>query len=629
MYTGVQSTDSMNRISNYVLNEKSDSIFDRCIYTSGHGCSVRSVRQDFADLRDQFDPNERLKVEAFALVFSASFEEFDPQDPEQMYQLHQVNSEVLRRAFPGRPNLAGTQIDGSTGLGHTHGIVSNIAMEDAVMTHTIKGEKVKEQVVAGKPFSSAMSNVFRLRAVTNEVLADEEFMASVGYDNSRLGGLMAERAGLDGKVFSGLRGKHAYDNHEVMRVSRGGHEWLRDLKARIKDATAKAQDQESFVALLTEDGTVAFNPRSKKTWTFKYTEENGRVHSSRAGSKRLQSVEFGKEAILKTIAEAPPAGHTTVGGEIDRLMADMKLRADAGAQQRAQHEAAQQAVEQSGKLSEEPNLPESAVRDAKPVKSTTKPTQTATTYLTQDLPLEMKFKLFREHGEVLHDQIPADDQPLPKRKHKPVVEEPEVVKIVAPAEVVEQVPQEPVPFMRPLEVAKDEPELEQPQEPVIEDASDTEDRRSLLWNADFDSHSTRKQKIIVAVAAFEEQHAWPALAQGLYFDDSKVPDGAGRAWMEEFSGQLDPAVSEQLWLRVELKDERAAEFEHGRTARDAGDTRTARLSQLRRTWLESQLEAGRYDTSGEDRKAYLHAYIQERAASIDSGDPEGDVQAKY
>lgn len=95
------------------------------------------------------------------------------------------------------------------------------------------------------------------------------------------------------------------------------------------------------------------------------------------------------------------------------------------------------------------------------------------------------------------------------------------------------------------------------------------------------------------------------------------------------SGQLDPAVSEQLWLRVELKDERAAEFEHGRTARDAGDTRKARLSNLRRMWLESQLEAGRYDTSGEDRKAYLETYIQERAASIEPGDPEVDVQPNY
>lgn len=629
MYTGVQSTDSMNRISNYVLNEKSDSIFDRCIYTSGHGCSVRSVRQDFADLRDQFDPNERLKVEAFALVFSASLEEFDPQDPEQMYQLHQVNSEVLRRAFPGRPHLAGTQIDGSTGLGHTHGIVSNVAMEDAVMTHTIKGEKVKEQVVAGKPFSSAMSNVFRLRNVTNEVLSDEEFMASIGYDNSRLGELMAERAGLDGKVFSGLRGKHAYDNNEVMRVSRGGHEWLRDLKARIKDATTNAQDQESFVALLTEDGTVAFNPRSNKTWSFKYTDENGKVHNSRAGSKRLHSAEFGKEAILKAITQTPEAGYTTVGGSLDRLMADMRLRAADDTQQRAQREAAQETVDQSGKSSEEPNRPESAVRDAKPVKSTTQPTQTATTYLTQDLPLEMRLKLFREHDGVLQDQIPADDQPQQKRKPKPVAEEPEVVEVVAPAEHVEQAPQKPLPVVPPLEVAEDEPELERPQEPVIEDASDPEVRMSLLRNVDFDSYSTRKQKIIVAVAAFEEQHAWPALAQGLYFDDSKVPDGAGRAWMEEFGGQLDPAVSEQLWLRVELKDERAAEFEHGRTARDAGDTGKARLSALRRTWMESQLEAGRYDTSGEDRKAYLLTYIQERAASIDSGDHEGDVQAKY
>jgi len=89
----------------------------------------------------------------------------------------------------------------------------------------------------------------------------------------------------------------------------------------------------------------------------------------------------------------------------------------------------------------------------------------------------MKVKIFREHGEVLHNQISAYDWLLRVRKQRRVVEETAVIEVVNP---VEQAPPPSISVVRPAEVAEEEP-------------------RTLTVQA----HANKK--FIVAVSAFDEQ----------------------------------------------------------------------------------------------------------------------------
>lgn len=303
MYNAVQSSDSADRLIQYIVKE------DRCEYVFGVGCSVQTAMQDFADTRRRFG-QEGLKVQAYAEVVSASVAEVDPTDPEAVHRFGLWAKEDVRRKYPGRQAVVGVQIDGATGLCHAHYAVCNPAHEDAEFTHMVKGRPVTEKVIAGRAMTSAGANIFRLRAATNALLADERFMESIGYDNSRLGELMKDQAGWDGKKKfdpqAGLVGKHAYDNTEVVRASRTSDQWLEDLKERIRAAVAEATGEDEFQELLETDGAVRLNVRGAKTKVYSYTftdPSSGKTYTSRAGSKRLPGDEFSRESVLAAVEE--------------------------------------------------------------------------------------------------------------------------------------------------------------------------------------------------------------------------------------------------------------------------------------------------------------------------------------
>ncbi|MGP9652269.1 hypothetical protein ACT3UD_14520 [Glutamicibacter sp. 287] len=135
------------------------------------------------------------------------------------------------------------------------------------------------------------------------------------------------------------------------------------------------------------------------------------------------------------------------------------------------------------------------------------------------------------------------------------------------------------------------------------------------------------------MAEFEEQHAWKVLSTAQRFDDSQVPSGISKAWLNEFGDHLDPAVSEQLRLHVGLLEERDIEYTAGRAllkerkeilsakgyltqhgSRFKTLSRELRCSNKRRDWLDAKLAAGDYDISDEDHSAYLKAVVGENAA---------------
>ncbi|MBP1325072.1 hypothetical protein JOF28_000304 [Leucobacter exalbidus] len=766
MYNAIQSSDSASRIIGYVLNEKLDAEVDRCMYASGIGCVASTAKADFADTRDRFDPNDKLTVQAYSAVISASKEEFDPADPEQVYQFHMVSQHAAEMTFPGRQILVGTQIDGETGLVHSHWVISNVAHEDAEMTHTVKGKQVTEKVVAGKPFSSAMSNVFRIREATNAVLADEQFMASVGYDNSRLGKLMSVRAGLDSQGLNFLVGEHAYDNTALVRSTRSTNGWLGELKARVEHAKAEATSEESFRELLTHDGAVVLNERGKnKTWSYTYTDGADRTHTARAGSKRLHSNDFSRNAILVAAKENKIAAETRqVSPQVLAFEAQQAAQQARFDQRQAAREASTQAKIAANELASQKRLAERAdvkaaadalraSKDAehqKAVRAVLDNPPARFAQLSDAARMEQLDKLMivkeeqavglskrfrtgqreamrRAHGlsydeakyldtlweeqgcpgtaserpaEQLIEDEPAErtevvsESPValePQRKQAAQnevnaggptfaqlladvedatpesdtswlekfypsrprqVPSPEPVEQEAPAkpEAVIVEAEEPQPehvdapvaeseLVDPVELTRTVVAAPVEQEPAVPDAP----RESLLRMVQ--RPNQRKQRAITAMAEFEEQHAWRALADAQHFDDSRVPSGIGKAWLDEFGDYLDPAVNEQLRLRVALLEARDAEYTAGRavlTERSGLETaggfvdrhaprfkkidRELRCSNKRREWLVAKLTAGDYDISDEDRSAYLKAVIDENAAQIDQPNHESDQQ---
>lgn len=766
MYNAIQSSDSASRIIGYVLNEKEDAEVDRCMYASGIGCVASTAKADFADTRERFDPNDKLTVQAYSAVISASKEEFDPADPEQVYQFHMVSQHAAKSTFPGRQILVGTQIDGETGLVHSHWVISNVAHEDAEMTHIVKGQQVTEKVVAGKPFSSAMSNVFRIRAATNAVLADEQFMASVGYDNSRLGELMTVRAGLDSVEFDALIGEHAYDNTALVRATRSSNGWLDELKVRIEHAKAEATSEETFRELLTADGAVVLNERGKnKTWSYTYTDDADRTHTARAGSKRLHSNDFSRGAILVAAKENKAAAAIRkVSPQLLAFEAQQAAQKARFEQLQAAREAKTQAMLTANALESQTRLAERAARhaaaDALQASKDAEHREAVRTVLdnpparfAQLTDAERKTTLDdlmivreeravglstyyrtgqrdamrRAHGlnydeakyldtlwedqgrpetaserpaEHLAEDEPAERieavskspvAPEPQRKQAARTEvdsggqtfaqlladveaappeidtswlekfyptkarsarTPEPVEQVVPAEPEAVVLAAEVPEPENVDAPVADPELVDPTELQPVTLAPSVDQEAAQLDAPRESllrmvrrPNERKQRAVDAMAEFEEQHAWKALAGAQHFADSQVPNGIGKAWLNEFGDHLDPAVSEQLWLRVALLEARDAEYISGRailTERNDLETaagfvdkhgskfkkldRELRCSNKRREWLDTKLTAGDYDISNEDHSAYLKAVIDENAAQLDHSGQQAEQQ---
>lgn len=80
------------------------------------------------------------------------------------------------------------------------------------------------------------------------------------------------------------------------------------------------------------------------------------------------------------------------------------------------------------------------------------------------------------------------------------------------------------------------------------------------------NRTERTQRIIDAVAQFEEEHAVEALARGDRLDESQIPQGVGAGFLKKYGDALDPTVRQQLELRDAKKKARADAYETGSLA---------------------------------------------------------------
>lgn len=286
----------------------------RAVYVGGVGGIIPAVAPgQFAAIRRRFG-KEGAKRQGIMGYISFSREELDPDDPDAGIKALRIGQRVVGKQFPGHPALLAVQRDGVGGLWHVHFLVSAVSDRDAVHVYRRKlrkGEQpdtdglVEQQDVrvAGRAVSSAMTNAWRLQHTVDSVLADEEFMQSIGlaaYDNEAL--MEERRVGMaDRATAAELEDQHV------------GNDWRAHLRAVVSDAQAEATSLDEYRDLLTARG-IELKTRKSKTGTdfgdgvpvnfsYRLTDAEGKQRNARAGGRDGIGDELGSAATLARVKE--------------------------------------------------------------------------------------------------------------------------------------------------------------------------------------------------------------------------------------------------------------------------------------------------------------------------------------
>ena len=209
---------------------------------------VRRVREDFG--------KTNLELETYHVILSHSHEELDPDNEFHVWLAHQFAREEMARAFPGRQIKIVTQADNGRwevsadtgekvwvkGKIHSHCQIANVAEEAVTLKWRDKDGHVKEaHYPAGRAFSSEMKNIYRVRAVTDEVV--QEMFA---YDNEAYMRACREHAQASGMGPG--------DRQALARQAEGKTNHYEELRMRLRVARATATDWDDFTAQLAADG---------------------------------------------------------------------------------------------------------------------------------------------------------------------------------------------------------------------------------------------------------------------------------------------------------------------------------------------------------------------------------------
>ncbi|MBE4719998.1 relaxase/mobilization nuclease domain-containing protein [Pseudarthrobacter sp. AB1] len=333
--TSITATTSSSRLCSYVLNgvAHDGSGERRYLFASGIGCFAPIAAQAFAITRAVRSQQSIIR-QAYSVVQSFSREEFDMDDLASGERVHELGLELARRTFPGHQVLVVTQRDGKSGLLHNHIVVSNISDRDAELVYRRKPRsnsfrdkvalmqggsldgliEVREERPAGRAFSSAMGNRHRLAHVNDELLADMEFMHSLGlgaYDNK------ARMATPPEKVTKEDRAKR----------EQGDYVWRDDLKLIISEEQRRAVSVGDFRDRLAARRVELRERGKEKHFSYGFIDAEGKERQARALGTRGLGATFGREA---TVAMLQPE-HVAKGKASHRSVAAPKpVRAPKG-----------------------------------------------------------------------------------------------------------------------------------------------------------------------------------------------------------------------------------------------------------------------------------------------------------
>ena len=286
----------------------------RAVYVGGVGGIIPAVAPgQFAAIRRRFG-KEGAKRQGIMGYISFSREELDPDDPDAGVKALRIGQRLVNKQFPGHPALLAVQRDGVGGLWHVHFLVSAVSDRDAVHVYRRKPRKgeypepdglIEQQDAraAGRAVSSAMTNAWRLQHTVDSVLADEEFMQSIGlaaYDNEAL--MEERRVGMANRATAA----ELEDQHT-------GNDWRAHLRAVVADAQAEATSLDEYRDLLNARG-IELKTRKSKTGTdfgdgvpvnfsYRLTDALGKQRNARAGGRDGIGDELGSAATLASVEE--------------------------------------------------------------------------------------------------------------------------------------------------------------------------------------------------------------------------------------------------------------------------------------------------------------------------------------
>lgn len=304
--TSITATTSSSRLCNYVLNGAAhDGSGDRrYVFASGLGCFAPMAAQAFAITRT-VRSQQSIHRQAYSVVQSFSREEFDMEDLASAERVHELGLELARRTFPGHQVLVVTQCDGKSGLLHNHIVVSNISDRDAELVYRRKPRnnsfrdklalmqgnnpdgliEVREERPAGRAFSSAMGNRHRLAHVNDQLMADVEFMQSLGltaYDNKALMASPPEKVTKDDRA----------------KRDKGDYVWRDDLKLIITEEQHRAVSVDDFRDRLAARRVELRERGKEKHFSYGFIDADGKARQARSLGVRGLGVSFGREATV-------------------------------------------------------------------------------------------------------------------------------------------------------------------------------------------------------------------------------------------------------------------------------------------------------------------------------------------
>lgn len=279
----IERSQDAGRTDRYISDDPAhDGSGKRVWYESAIGTTPDRFLEDMRHTRSMM-AKERLAVETYHVVQSFTAGEYNPDDLDAGYNVHQLGYATAKQAFPGHQVKISTQKDGESGLWHNHIQIANVSHVSADVTMFNRdGESWVEHREAGKPASTGLANIYRIRAVNDEVARE-----AAGYDNKAL---VADHSKDSWRDTAADRDKQAA----------GKYNWRDDIRERIVAARDSSLTITSMIAELNKVGVEVRERGKAKNLSFSFVDDEGKQRPVR-GSKL--GAMFTREQLVNAIDE--------------------------------------------------------------------------------------------------------------------------------------------------------------------------------------------------------------------------------------------------------------------------------------------------------------------------------------
>lgn len=566
-------TRNVDALLIYVANDKADQRGERYVLASGlNGALPGAARHQYRDVRRHWGKDNKKFVEGYHVVQSFGQDELDPCDPLMWQRAHDLGRALAAERFPGRQTTVWTQRDGRTGCLHNHIVVNSIetatgrSMDSSLITHARLAE-FHDRVLADHGFEQ--------REDLQDALQDAQSRRERG-----------EPSGLrrrSSREQTELKQAHKYVEWEAeseiadeLGVTRSPEPFSVDvLRYRISELLddPDVTDWDSLVRLGAERHRLRIAMRGKKgvvTYGLMREQADGSLAEPGGTDTRrstyLGADDYSQSAVLDRIAEnqsqpavsavpiaaASPAHSSTPEVVIDDVDLEARIQATMTDEQRevldrlnarpAPSEPVAPAVPD-----DVPIAPQQPADEQQPVD----PSQAAAEPV-QETPDE------RPRSEREGFDFPSAEE-ISRMMGYVTQEEKDAYWAEQDAKAKETI--------RATELAAQAAEPAAPKSTAAAPAPAVAGQvyRSAL--RDVRPGSARHAELFPLVADLDER-ARGALLRGERIDESSVPKGIGPRFLDGYGDKLDPAVLEQLRMRLAKGQLVNKHYEAGKKAND-------------------------------------------------------------